>query len=139
MCQSESNKNYILTFGYGNRKSYNDFLKYLESFNVNVVVDVRVSPRAWTRRWYGSEIEKLCQFNDINYISPTALGNTSGNNNWIPPIESEAKHALSEVSLLAQSQTILLLCSELRPSDCHRVMVAQKLHELCGVSVEHLE
>jgi uncharacterized protein (DUF488 family) len=130
MCQSESSEMYILTFGYGNRKSYDDFLKYLELFNVNVVIDIRTSPRAWTRRWYGSEIEKLCQFNDIKYISRSALGNTSGNNNWIPPSESEAKLALSEISLLAQSQTILLLCAELNPSKCHRVMVAQKLHEL---------
>jgi uncharacterized protein (DUF488 family) len=107
MRQSESSEKYILTFGYGNRKSYDDFFKYLESFNVKVVVDIRTSPRAWTRRWYGSEIEKLCQFNEINYISYTALGNTSGGNNWIPPNVSEAKHALAEISNLAKTETIL--------------------------------
>lgn len=36
----------ILTFGYGNRKNYDKFLKYLKTFNVNCVVDVRSSPRA---------------------------------------------------------------------------------------------
>jgi uncharacterized protein (DUF488 family) len=139
ICQSESSKTYILTFGYGNRKTYDEFLKYLELFNVKFVVDVRSSPRAWTRKWYGSEIEKLCQSKHINYISKTSLGNTSGNNNWIPPSESEAQLALLEISLITQSQTTLLLCAELKPSQCHRVMVAQKLHELTNITVQHLE
>jgi hypothetical protein len=137
--QSESSENNIVTFGYGNRKTYDKFLEYLELFKVKVVVDIRVSARAWTRRWYGSEIQKLCQSQDVNYISRSALSNTSGSNNWIPASEKEAKQALLEISTLAQSQTILLLCGKLNSSQCHRVMVAQKLHELCDVHVRHLE
>ena len=46
----------ILTFGYGNRKNYDLFLDYLQNFDVEYVVDVRMSPRAWSRRWYGEPI-----------------------------------------------------------------------------------
>ena len=137
--QNNTDKNYILTFGYGNRKNYDELLRYLKQFNVTYVIDLRLTPRAWSRKWYGSEIEKLCNAQNVKYISKTALGNTSGNSNWIPPNELEAQVALSEISKLAQSQTTLLLCAELKPSQCHRVMVAQKLQALTNVNVKNLE
>lgn len=137
--QNDTNENYILTFGYGNRKNYDDLLKYIEEFNISCVIDLRLKPRAWTRKWYGSEIEKFCNSQNVKYISKTALGNTSGNKNWIPPNESEAQQALSEVSKLAQSQTTLLLCAELKSSQCHRVAVAQELHQLTNIVIKHLE
>ncbi|MFB2771359.1 DUF488 family protein [Pelatocladus sp. BLCC-F211] len=137
--QSESLKPYIMTFGYGNRKNYDDFLTYLNSFNVKCVVDVRSSPRAWSRKWYGEEIKKLCDSQNIKYISSIALGNTSGNHNWIPPNKEEARTALLEISEIAMLETTLLLCAEMHPSQCHRVDVAHQLQELTNTPVKHLE
>ncbi len=137
--QSEEIKTYILTFGYGNRKNYDEFLNYLELFHVNCVVDVRLSPRAWSRKWYGEEIEKICNSRNVKYISKISLGNISGNNNWIPPDSEEATKALKEISEIAQSKTTLLLCAEMRSSQCHRVDVADQLHELTDTPVKHLE
>ncbi|MEH1962781.1 MAG: DUF488 domain-containing protein [Nostoc sp.] len=129
----------ILTFGYGNRKNYDEFLKYVEMFHVNYVVDVRSSPRAWSRKWYGTAIDKLCNSINVKYISQTALGNTSGNKNWIPPNQEEARLALLEIAQIGQNETILLLCAELQSAKCHRVSVANQLHELTGIAVKHLE
>jgi uncharacterized protein (DUF488 family) len=129
----------ILTFGYGNRKNYDDFIKWLEMFHVNCVVDVRSSPRAWSRKWYGTAIEKLCNSRNIKYVSHTALGNTSGNKNWIPPNQEEATLALLEISQIAQKETVLLLCAELQSAKCHRISVANQLHALTGIAVKHLE
>jgi uncharacterized protein (DUF488 family) len=137
--QSESLKPLILTFGYGNRKNYDDFLTYLNLFNVKYVVDVRSSPRAWSRKWYGEEIKKLCDFQNIKYISSVALGNTSGNKNWIPPNIEEAVKALQEISEIAMLETTLLLCAEKLPSQCHRVEVAQQLQQLTNTPIQHLE
>jgi len=85
---------YILTFGYGNRKNYDVFSDYLEKFHIEYVVDVRAVPRAWSRQWYGEKISDFCQKNNIKYISKTALGNTSGNKNWIPANQQAASQWL---------------------------------------------
>lgn len=131
--------NYILTFGYGNRKSYDVFLDYLQSFHVMCVVDVRSSPRAWSRKWYGEQIQNLCISQSIKYLSKTALGNTSGKANWIPPNQEEADIALLEIAELGQVGNILLLCAEMDSRRCHRVDVANRLGTLLSATIKHLE
>ena len=137
--KTENIQTFILTFGYGNRKNYDEFLKYLEMFHVNCVVDVRSSPSALSINLYGTSIYKICNSINFKYISQTSLGNKSGNKNWIPPNQEEATLALLEISEIAQKETVLLLCAELQSAKCHRVSVANKLHELTGIAVKHLE
>ncbi len=88
----------ILTFGYGNRKNYDIFLEYLNKYQVNFVIDVRMTPRAWSRKWYGNKLQEVCEAHNVKYISKTALGNTSGQQNWIPPDREAADIALGEVA-----------------------------------------
>ncbi len=130
---------YILTFGYGNRKDYKEFVDYLEKYNVSFVVDVRFRPRAWSRKWYGDQVEKLCVSKNIKYISKPALGNTSGNAKWEPPDKKEAQKSLQEVAKLAVNGNILLMCAEKDWRRCHRTEVAEKLEELIQISIQHLE
>jgi len=132
-------KKLILTFGYGNRKDYDAFLDYLEEFNVTCVIDVRLSPRAWSRKWYGDALEKLCASKNIQYISKVSLGNLSGCNHWIPPENKEAEQTLSEVAEILETGNVLLLCAEMDSSRCHRVEVASKLQDLTSASVRHLK
>lgn len=129
----------ILTFGYGNRKDYDSFLNYLKEFNVTCVVDVRLKPRAWTRKWYGDAIEKICNFNNVQYVSKPPLGNLSGKSNWIPPEKQEAEQTLSEVAEILEAGNVMLLCAEMDSSKCHRVEVALKLQDLTRASVKHLK
>ncbi len=89
---------YILTFGYGNRRDYSEFLEYLENFDVKCVIDVRKSPRAWSRRWYGDRIENLCRSRNIQYISKVSLGNTSGKKNWVSPTPEKVDVDLCEIA-----------------------------------------
>lgn len=134
-----SNETFVLTFGYGNRKDYDLFLDYLEKFNIAYVIDVRLSPRAWSRKWYGDAIEKLCISKNICYMPRKTLGNTSGNSHWIPPSQEEAEQTLSEVADMLESGSVLLLCAEMDSSRCHRVEVASRLQKLTNVSVQHLK
>ncbi len=129
----------ILTFGYGNRKDYDAFLKYIDEFKVAYVVDVRLSPRAWTRKWYGDAIEKICISNNIKYLAKATLGNTSGRSNWIPPEQAAADETLSELADILNTGNVLLLCAELDYLRCHRVEVATKLQALTNASVKHLK
>ncbi len=131
-------KKLILTFGYGNRKDYDAFLDYLQEFNVTCVIDVRLSPRAWSRKWYGDALEKLCASRNIQYISKASLGNLSGCNHWVPPENTAAEKTLSEVAEILNAGNILLLCAEMDSSKCHRVEVASKLQDLTNASVKHL-
>lgn len=130
---------YILTFGYGNRKNYDELLTYLQKFNVKCVVDVRISPRAWSRKWYADKIKEFCLSNNIEYISKPPLGNTSGKENWIPPDRDNADVALREIAEIAQTGTVLLLCAEMDHHRCHRADVANCLSKLVNTSVIHLE
>lgn len=129
----------ILTFGYGNRKNYDAFLDYIDEFDVSCVIDVRLSPRAWSRKWYGDALDKLCTSRNIRYLSKRSLGNLSGCSDWIPPEMAEAEKALSEVAEILESGNVLLLCAELDCSRCHRSEVAAKLQALTASTIEHLK
>jgi len=129
----------ILTFGYGNRSSYDDFFSYLDKFKVVCVIDVRLKPHAWSRKWYGEQIKQACNAKNIKYVSRPSLGNTSGESNWIPPNDQEAHETLLEISKIAKTGTILLLCAELNSSHCHRSHVAHELQKLVSTPIEHLK
>jgi uncharacterized protein (DUF488 family) len=131
-------KSSILTFGYGNRKDYDVFLDYIKKFNVTCVIDVRLSPRAWSRRWYGEAIENFCTSIGVQYIAKASLGNLSGSSHWVPPNKDEADQTLLEVTEMLKTHTILLICAELDFSRCHRVDIALELQALSGASVQHL-
>lgn len=135
----KANNKYILTFGYGNRKNYDTFLDYLKEYDVTCVIDVRLSPRAWSRKWYREQIAKFCALNNIKYISEVSLGNTSCSNKWVPSNCEESSKALLEISKIAQSGTVLLLCAEMNSSQCHRVDVACQLQKLVNTPIKHLK
>jgi uncharacterized protein (DUF488 family) len=140
MTQNSSLQNpCIFTFGYGNRKDYSLFSSYLETHQVRYVIDVRMSPRAWSRRWYGEQVKIFCESQDIQYISKTELGNTSGKKDWIPPDRQQADDALQEVAEIARKNAILLLCSEMNPQRCHRMEVSKSLSDLIKANIIHLE
>jgi uncharacterized protein (DUF488 family) len=128
----------ILTFGYGNRKDYEAFINYLQEFRVTCVIDVRLSPRAWSRKWYGEAIEKLCTSKNVRYVSKSSLGNLSGCSHWVPPKDEEADQTLSEVAKMLEEGNVLLLCAEMDSSKCHRSEVASKLQALVSTSIRHL-
>ena len=67
----------ILTFGYGNRSSYDSLLAYIKEFKVDFLIDVREKPRAWSRKWYGDQLEKFCHVKRQNpYTEKTTLNPT---------------------------------------------------------------
>ncbi|MEL6458407.1 MAG: DUF488 domain-containing protein [Cyanobacteria bacterium J06636_27] len=138
MINTKDNKNYILTFGYGNRKDYQQLIEYFEQYKVLFLIDVRIRPRAWSRKWYGDAVEKLCISKGIKYISKSALGNTSGNEKWLPPSKIEAEKSLEEVAKCACHGTVLLMCAEKDWNRCHRTEVANELKKLVDSSIQHL-
>ncbi|MFW6296235.1 MAG: DUF488 family protein, partial [Halothece sp.] len=120
----------ILTFGYGNRKDYAILEEYLQQFSIKYVVDIRISPRAWSRRWYKDKIREFCLSKNVEYLSKTDLGNISGKENWIPPDRQKAEAELSNLAEIAHNDNILLLCAEMDSRRCHRTDVANCLENI---------
>lgn len=129
----------ILTFGYGNRRNYDELLAYIQEFNIDLLIDVREKPRAWSRKWYGDQIEKFCHEQAIEYLSETTLGNISGTSHWISPNPEKANQVLQDIAQRASSKTVLLLCAEMDYHKCHRVEVAEKLKQFMEQPIKHLK
>jgi uncharacterized protein (DUF488 family) len=129
----------ILTFGYGNRSNYDALLKYIKEYKIDILIDVREKPRAWNRKWYGDQLEKLCGEQGIEYLSETTLGNVSGTIHWVSPHPEKVDRVLQEIAKESQSKTVLLLCAEMDYRRCHRVEVAKKLQELTHQPINHLQ
>ncbi len=127
----------IFTFGYGNRKNYDSLLSAIHKNNITYLVDIRLKPSAWTRRWYGTEIAKFCRSINIQYISMPCLGNISGKPEWIPPDLRAAKEGLQKLSEISKRDSILLLCAELDYRSCHRTAVAESIQKLNNELVHH--
>lgn len=107
-------------------------------YSVNVLVDVRLKPKAWNRKWWGDKVKEFCEINDVKYISEPALGNISGNAKWIPPNKNEARNSLERMAAEIQNQTILLMCAELDHARCHRTEVANMLQSMTSRDIRHL-
>jgi uncharacterized protein (DUF488 family) len=132
------NQYFILTFGYGNRSSYDTLLGYIKEFKIDFIIDVREKPRAWSRKWYGDQLEKFCHEQRIEYLSETTLGNVSGTSHWVSPNPEKAAQVLQALAQKTQSKTVLLLCAEMDYHRCHRVEVAEELQKLIHQPIKHL-
>jgi uncharacterized protein (DUF488 family) len=134
----QNKEKYIFTFGYGNRKNYDILLDYINRHHITSIIDVRLTPRAWSRKWYKDQLENFCNSQGIRYLSVTSLGNISGKDNWIPPDPIAAKKSLEDLADIAKYENIVLICAEMSSESCHRVAVAQKIGELAGLQVKNL-
>ncbi|UFP95821.1 DUF488 domain-containing protein [Gloeobacter morelensis] len=128
----------IFTFGYGNRKDHADLERYIKEHGIAYIVDVRRMPRAWGQLWYAEQLLDFCRRLGVDYVSKTALGNTSKNEHWIPFDWAKAEVALSEVGQFLADGSVLLLCAELDHRRCHRTGVAETLNRATDVPVKHL-
>ena len=85
-------------------------MEYLEQYKVSCVIDVRIHPRAWSRKWDGDGVEKLCVSKGIKYISVAALGNTSGNSKWEPPDKQRLKNHYKKLQKLLMMECLIDVC-----------------------------
>jgi uncharacterized protein (DUF488 family) len=138
MEKQKAQENNIFTFGYGNRSNYEQFEQYLSINQIDLVVDVRLTPRAWTRVWYGDRIKSFCRSKKVRYVSEPRLGNTSKKKEWIPPSTEEAESAVRKLSKMVAKRKILFLCAELKSERCHRTEVAERIGYLSENLVTHL-
>lgn len=139
----------ILTIGYGNR-SADDFFAILRREGVQFLIDVRSNPVSRFNTDFSAEhLSEKLRLLGIRYV---AMGDTLGGRPQDPSCYEDGHVIYSRVqekpffkagidrlwSASAQGIRVCLLCSELRPEECHRSkMIGVSLADR-GVPVVHL-
>jgi len=141
----------IFTVGYGNREIL-DFLDMIRDQGTNLLVDVRSTPYSRFQPTYNqSSLENSLRLMKIQYAwRGNQLGGRPERPTLYTPdgyVDYEAcqedflfQQGFQEVKAWdLQGLTIALMCSELRPEQCHRSrLVAQGLTRM-GLLVGHLD
>ena len=139
----------ILTIGYGSRSTH-DFFAMLEREQVKFLVDVRSNPVSRFNPDFSAKAlsEKLHAVG-IRYVS---MGDTLGGRPQDPSCY-ENGHVMYDrvqeksffqtgiqrlLSASAQGIRVCLLCSEIRPEDCHRSKLIGVSLEDHGINVVHV-
>lgn len=127
------NNQMIYTFGYQKRRPA-ELLAEAKRLGA-VVVDVRLVPRSrapgWSKRalaeLLGERYQHVRGFGNVNYKDggPVELADAEAGLDAVRPI-------------LERGQSIILLCYEEQPGDCHRSAVARLLAGETSIPIEHL-
>lgn len=140
----------IFTIGYEGL-DINDFLKLLRLGDVETVVDIRELPLSRKRGFSKNGLREILQANGFGYRHIVALGcpkpirdQYRENGDW-QQYKKDFKRYLasqagvvSELSQMAGTQDCALLCFEANYQMCHRSMVADAVHRVSGLEVQHL-
>jgi uncharacterized protein (DUF488 family) len=140
----------ILTIGYGNR-SLEDTIHLLQRESVQYLIDVRSSPKSrFKPEFSASPLDTALRQVGIRYVF---MGDTLGgrpddvtcyeNGHVIYALVQEKpffKEGIQRLqSALSQNLKVCVLCSEGRPTDCHRSKLIGVALDKLGVNVVHLD
>lgn len=142
----------IYTIGHSTHH-IDDFIKILQSFEIEVLTDVRRFPGSRSYPWFNKEnLEKELEKNDIGYIHMEELGGrrkvqpNSHNDRWrnesfrgyADYMETqEFVEAIQKLEQLASEKRVAYMCSEAVWWSCHRSMISDYL-KAKGWTVLHI-
>ena len=141
----------IYTIGYEGI-DIDDFLYLLLKHNIETVVDIRELPLSRKQGFSKNILSNYLNLNGYEYIHIPQLGCPKPirnqyriDNDWelykkefIGYLETK-NDVLSELSELAYSSNCALLCFEANYNLCHRSLVADKVNQKFGLSVDHVK
>lgn len=131
--------NKIYALGYGNWKRLQDFVKYLETFEIGVLVDVRRFPTSKNPEFKRENFEVELPKWGISYVcmSETLGGFRKGGYKKYTETE-EYKDGIKQLLEMAKETNIAIMCVEPKAKHCHRRYIIQTLFNM-GTSVILLE
>jgi uncharacterized protein (DUF488 family) len=140
----------IFTIGYEGL-DIDEFLKLLRLGGVDTVVDIRELPLSRKRGFSKNGLREILQANGFGYRHIVALGcpkpirdQYRQDGDWMQYKKDFKRYlasqaaVVSELSQMVEAQECALLCFEANFQMCHRSMVADALHKVSGLDVEHL-
>lgn len=149
---SESNcREPLLTIGYGNQRSFDDFAALLLSHCVEYLVDVRTKPFSKFRPEFSQEpLTANLKRSGIAYVS---MGETLGGRPSDPTCYTNGKVDYGKVrerdwfaegltrleTGWRQGHRIAIMCAESAPERCHRTKLVGEALAARGVLVAHID
>ncbi len=144
-------ENSIRTIGYGNR-SIEAFLEVLKKHKTKYLIDVRSVPFSRYKPEYSKpELSKYLENHDIRYVfmgeelggRPEGSDYYDENDQIVYDLLKESNAYQCGIDRLCrayeQGQAVTLMCSELKPENCHRsALIGETLVEK-RVKVEHID
>jgi len=141
----------LYSIGYGNRP-WQSILNLLKAKNCEFLIDVRSSPYSKFNQSFGREsLLKLCQEAGIRYVfmgdtlggKPTSeeYFDSSGKIDYIKLSETrEFQFGISRLITAHNKKLVsFIMCSELRPQDCHRTKLIGSALKEHGVEIIHID
>jgi uncharacterized protein (DUF488 family) len=147
----EKAKSEIYTIGYGNR-NIDEFLELLDKYRIVYLVDIRTSPYSRFNPDFNKHaLKNVLPHHGIKYVY---MGDSLGG---IPKDESvysndgkvdyeklqKKDYFISGIARLekaiTQELSIAIMCSELKPENCHRSKLIGKILTERGVTVIHID
>lgn len=142
----------LATIGYEG-SALNDFVSTLASSEVTMLIDIRERAQSRRKGFSKTALSETLALAGIRYAHLRALGDPkpgrdaarAGNLDEFKRIyrkvigSKEGVGALERISSLMNSERVCLMCYERDFRDCHRAIVSQKLADIWGVPVRHLE
>lgn len=130
---SEPLEQTIYTFGY-EKRDITELLKVSAELNA-IVIDTRFNPHSYVRGWNREQLNQVLpeylwfrEFGNINYQHPEKgmeiFDYPSGEVRITPFLE--------------YGRSIILLCYERNPIECHRTIIANQLSARFGLPIEHI-
>lgn len=142
------NQKIIYTIGYEGRK-IEQFISILKSANVEILLDVRYKANSRKKGFSKNKLRSVLEEAKISYQHNKNLGT--------PPelmdkrqktgsyeLDEYEKYINSHLELVKEAadqlkvKRVALLCFELNPNQCHRLVVADKLAKFTNTQVVHL-
>ena len=138
----------IFTIGYEG-KSFEEFLQALKSNDIKALIDVRIKPHSRKAGFSKTKMSDVLPEEGIEYSHHKELGTPlymmeEMKKNGHYDLEEYRKYLLENKSVLTdfldgnKHHRIALMCFELKPSDCHRSIVADELRKKTQAKVIHL-
>lgn len=140
----------LFSIGHGN-KDVSVFIKELQSFNIEYVIDIRSFPSSkWNRQFNKNNIESALRQFSIKYVyMGKQLGGLPADENCYRIDRTVDYSKMKEADFFKAGISRLktahekkikaaLMCSESKPEQCHRSkLIGVQLHE-CGIAIEHI-
>jgi uncharacterized protein (DUF488 family) len=127
----------IYTLGTG-RRSEEDFVEILLSYNIQALIDVRSLPRSKLPIFRKENLEKLLSSEGIEYhFLGKELGGFRKGGYAAYIITDDFANGIYLVESIAETKTSVIVCAERFPWKCHRKWISRELHKR-GWEVDHI-
>lgn len=129
----------IYLTGYGNQTPDKFFERIEYAGDSCLILDVRARRRSWARSYTGPTTELVCNQRGHRYLWLHELGSASYNGGEVELVNEPVGMMALECQVRRAEIPVVLMCAELRSTDCHRLVVARRFAERLQHAGDELE